>query len=60
MKFYFIYRIDENGAPKMKMAAHALNIDAMWASSRGGFSNGLYLVTNSDGSEAKIFEIRRI
>lgn len=59
MKQYFIYRIDENGAPKMKMGAHALNIDTMWASSRGWFSNGLYLVTNSDGSEAKIFRIER-
>ena len=60
MKQYFIYQIDANGAPQMKMNAHALNINAMWRSFRCWFTNGIYLVTNSNGSEAKIFKIERI
>ena len=60
MKKYFIYQIDENGAPKKRMHIHALNIDNAHMGGSAWLSNGLYLVTNSDGSEAKIFKIERI
>jgi hypothetical protein len=55
MPLYNVYRINEHGTPKKKMQIHALNIEAAWMGSKCWFINGLFLITNSDGTEAKLF-----
>ncbi len=59
MHKYSIYRIENDGEPKKKMEYHGLNINSFFNSAKTWLYNGLYLVTNSDGSEAKTFLINR-
>lgn len=59
MKKYNLYRIDKNGEPKKKQTFHALTIESAWAGSRCWYSNGIYLITSVDGSEAQIFTLNR-
>lgn len=58
MNKYYIYKL-ENGIPKKKQELHALNINSAWIGSKNWFYNGLFLVTNSDGTEAKNFILNR-
>lgn len=55
MKLYYIYRIEKDGTPKKKMQVHAHTIESAWLGSKFWFSHGLYLITDSEGTEAQTF-----
>lgn len=59
MDKYNIYRIEKNGEPKKKQTVHAHNLDSVWDSNKGWYTDGLFLVTNADGTEAKTFTLNR-
>ena len=59
MQRYYIYRIDEKGEPKKKQETHAHNIDMAWCGNKNWYYTGVFLITNSNGSEAKIFILNR-
>ena len=59
MNKYHIYRIDENGETQKRQTTHAETITSAWAGSRGWYSDGTYLITNGDGSEAQLFILKR-
>lgn len=59
MNTYNIYRIDEHGEPKKKQTIHAETIKSAWDGNKGWYTDGLYLITNGDGSEATTEIIRR-
>lgn len=56
MKLYYIYRIEKDGTPKKKMQIHANEIRSAWAGSKSWFLNGLFLVTDNEGTEAQTFK----
>lgn len=55
MKKYNIYRVDGNGKPQKRQTLHAETIDAAWGAAKGWHSHGIFLVTNADGTAAKLF-----
>ena len=59
MTLYFIFKIDQTGEPKKKMHLRARTIKSAWMGARPWFSDGLYLVTNADGTEAETHKINR-
>ena len=59
MTLYYLYRIEEDGTLKKKMETHAHSIGAAWMGCKGWFWEGLFLITNSEKTEAKIFKLNR-
>jgi hypothetical protein len=59
MNTYNIYRINEHGEPIKKQTIHAYTIDSAWDGNKGWYTDGLFLITNGDGSEATTEIIRR-
>lgn len=56
---YNVYIINENGIPKKHMHIHAHNIEGAWMGAKSWFYKGLFLITNIDKAEAKIFILER-
>lgn len=59
MKKYYIYRLNEKGIPKLKQTVRAENIDAVWLSNKGWYSEGIFIIASADGEGAKIFRLHR-